>query len=608
MTIKSKLSLGLAFMFAIILGLGGLGVYYLNELANDSQAILTDNYISLQYVSDMQKALLERTSDPDAFQQFDENLRRQEANVTEEGEQEITTALRRDFNRLKAIPADTAATKRLQSNLLQLDDINRQAMFRKNGTAEKTATDALLLLAFVGTFCFLIVLSFVVNFPSYIARPVRELTRGIREITSRNFEERLHFRSSDEFGELARSFNSMAQKLDEYEHSNLAKLLFEKKRIDTLIQLMSDGIIGLDENKKVLFANPVACRLLGMDEAKLIGRYAPDIASVNDLMRTLIQDLMTEHWPETTYRPENNGLLKIYDPAPTSPGLSGSGSDGKGKESYFNKQIHAVTVAPTGEGEPRPAGWVIMLENITSFKELDQAKTNFIATVSHELKTPISSIKLSLKLLDDSRIGQLNEEQKQLVGHVRDDAERLLSITGELVNMAQVESGQIQLKIETVAPADIVRYATNALQVSANQKHIRFDVNAPSSLPTVRADPDKASWVLVNFLSNAVRHSPEDNRIDVSVYPVGNQVEFLVRDYGAGIRAEHRDRIFERYFRAPGNNGQSSGTGLGLAISKEFIESMGGEIGLKSDLPDGAAFYFRLPGSGDFNELSYFAK
>jgi signal transduction histidine kinase len=191
---------------------------------------------------------------------------------------------------------------------------------------------------------------------------------------------------------------------------------------------------------------------------------------------------------------------------------------------------------------------------------------------------------------------------------VRDDAERLLSITGELVNMAQVESGQIQLKIETVAPADIVRYATNALQVSANQKHIRFDVNAPSSLPTVRADPDKASWVLVNFLSNAVRHSPEDNRIDVSVYPVGNQVEFLVRDYGAGIRAEHRDRIFERYFRAPGNNGQSSGTGLGLAISKEFIESMGGEIGLKSDLPDGAAFYFRLPGSGDFNELSYFAK
>ena len=591
MTIRTKISLGLGFMFVIILGLGGLGAYYLNQLDRDSRAILKDNYISLQYVSDMQKSLLDRATDPDALSRFGQTLSKQEANVTEEGEQEVTDALRREFNRLKINQSDGIAVSKLQAGLLQLDDINRQAMFRKNSTAEQTAKDALLLLAAVGTLCFLILFSFIVNFPGYIARPIRELTRGIREVASRNFEERLHFRSSDEFGELARSFNSMAQKLDEYEHSNLAQLLFEKKRIDTLIQLMNDGIIGLDESKRILFANPVACRLLGMDEAKLVGRYAPDVASVNDLLRTLIQDLMTEHRPDNSAPLNDSGLLKIYDPRPEGSGLTNN----TGKESYFNKQIHAVTVAPTGDGDPRPAGWVIVLENITSFKELDQAKTNFIATVSHELKTPISSIKLSLKLLDDQRIGRLNDEQKQLIDHVRDDAERLLSITGELVNMAQVESGQIQLKIEDVAPTDIVQYATNALQLPASQKHIRFDINAPASLPTVKADPDKASWVLVNFLSNAVRHSPEDNHIDVSVHPIGEQVEFLVRDYGAGIRPEHRDRIFDRYFRAPGNGGQSSGTGLGLAISKEFIESMGGEIGLKTDLTDGAAFYFRLP-------------
>lgn len=584
MTIKAKISLGLAFLFTIILTLGGLAAFYLNELSSDSQAILKDNYISLQYVSGMQKALLDYNRDPNALARFNDALHKQELNVTEEGEQEVTDALRRNFNSLKTNPGDTLAIERLQTSLLQLDDINRQAMLRKNSTAEKTATDALLLLAVVGTVFFLITLSFVINFPGYIARPVRELTRGIREITSRNFEERLHFRSSDEFGELARSFNSMAQKLDEYEHSNLAKLLFEKKRIDTLIQLMNDGIIGLDEKKKILFANPIACRLLGVEEAKLVGRYAPDIASVNDLMRTLIQDLMTEHLLSTA-RTDANGLLKIYDP----------GADGKGKESYFNKQIHEVTVAPTGDSEAKPAGWVIVLENITSFKELDQAKTNFIATVSHELKTPISSIKLSLKLLDDARVGQLNDEQKQLIAHVRDDADRLLSITGELVNMAQVESGQIQLKIENVAPTAIVQYATNALQVSASQKHIVFRIDAPASLPLVKADPDKVSWVLVNFLSNAVRHSPEDNPIEVAVRPVGKLVEFSVRDYGAGIRPEHRDRIFDRYFRAPGSSGQSSGTGLGLAISKEFIESMGGEVGLQTTITDGAAFYFRLP-------------
>ena len=115
---------------------------------------------------------------------------------------------------------------------------------------------------------------------------------------------------------------------------------------------------------------------------------------------------------------------------------------------------------------------MIVLKNITPFKELDLAKTNFIATVSHELKTPISSIKMSLKLLDDVRVGQLNDEQRDLIAHVRDDADRLLNITGELLNMAQVESGQIQLIIQSVDPADIVNYAANALQVAATERNM----------------------------------------------------------------------------------------------------------------------------------------
>ena len=161
MTIRTKISLGLGFMFVIILGLGGLGAYYLNQLDRDSRSILKDNYISLQYVSDMQKALLDRTTDPDAINRFDQLLHKQEANVTEEGEQEVTDALSREFSRLKVNQIDTVALSKIQSNLLQLDDINRQAMFRKNTTAEQTAKDALLLLAVVGTFCFLILFSFI---------------------------------------------------------------------------------------------------------------------------------------------------------------------------------------------------------------------------------------------------------------------------------------------------------------------------------------------------------------------------------------------------------------------------------------------------------------
>ena len=576
-------------MFAILIAIGGLAAYYLNQLSNDSQAILRDNYESLEYASNMQKALAD-LRDPDALADFEANLKKEEANITEPGERGVVVAIRREFARTRKNPADTATLARLRLHLFTLDDINRQATFRKNNVAKQTAKDALLWLASVGTLCFLILFSFIVSFPGYIANPLRELTQGIRQVASRNFEERLHFRSSDEFGELAQSFNSMAQKLDEYEHSNLASVLFEKRRIDTLIQIMNEGIIGLDENRRILFANPVACRLLGVKDTDIVGHYAPDVATSNDLMRTLIQDVMASQTPA----PENT-VLKIYDPNPAdSPSGNGS-AENRGKESYFNRRTHTVAVTRTGEAQAQLAGYVIVLENITSYKELDLAKTNFIATVSHELKTPLSSLKMSLQLLDDTRVGLLNDEQHQLLGNIRADADRLLGLTGELLNMAQVESGQIQLNLQPVAPTDIVRYATDALRIQAEQKNIALKLNLSPTLPPVMADPDKASWVLINFLSNALRHSPADASIDISVAVYEKSVEFRVRDHGAGIRPEHRDRVFDRYFKAPGRNGQASGTGLGLAISSEFIHSMYGQIGLDTTVTDGAAFYFRLP-------------
>ena len=577
MTIKAKIATALLFLSAVVLLIGGMGLYATNRLSGDSEAILKDNYGSLEYVASMQKALAD-VSDPDALPAFAANLKKQRANVTEVGEQEATDALSHEFTRLRQGRTDSAVVYRVRQALFQVDDLNRLAIMRKNETARQTAKEVQTWLTFVGTICGLVLFSFIISFPGYVANPLRELTRGIQQIADRKFEERLHFSSSDEFGQLARSFNAMAHKLDQYEHSNLAKVLFEKQRIDTLIHTMNEGILGLDENRRILFANPVICRLLGVDETQIKGRYAPDVAITNDLMRTLIQDLTETDKPPS----ETGSLLKIFDQT---------------KESFFNRRTHTVTFTRPGEVQPQQAGYVIVLENITAFKELDLAKTNFIATVSHELKTPLSSVKMSLKLLDDSRVGTLNDEQRQLLDHIRADADRLLNLTGELLNMAQVESGQIQLKLQPVAPADIVRYAVDALRVQADQKNIALNISTPASLPPVMADPDKASWVLINFLSNAIRHSSDENSIEISTVLTadGKAVEVRVRDHGPGIRPEHRSRVFERYFKATGQGGQSGGTGLGLAISSEFIRSMQGEIGLDDSVTDGTAFYFRLP-------------
>ncbi|HLP53310.1 MAG TPA: HAMP domain-containing sensor histidine kinase [Chitinophagales bacterium] len=232
-----------------------------------------------------------------------------------------------------------------------------------------------------------------------------------------------------------------------------------------------------------------------------------------------------------------------------------------------------------------------MLHNVTPFKELDSAKTNFLATVSHELKTPISSIKMSLQLLKNETSDNLNAGQIQLIDSIAEDVGRLLKITSELLNMTQIETGNIQLSIGPVEPQKIVHLATEAVSALAEQKQIRLQVYEDENLPPVSADLDKSAWVMVNLLTNAIRHAPENSQINISVTLKGRRIEFLVKDYGGGIDGKYVSRVFERYFKVPGSEG---GTGLGLAICKEFIEAQGGRIWVESKPGAGATFGFEL--------------
>jgi PAS domain S-box-containing protein len=441
---------------------------------------------------------------------------------------------------------------------------------RKSDITQQTASEGTIWIGIVGTFCFIISFTLIINFPGYIANPISQLTESIKAIANRNYDERLHFESKDEFGELAEAFNSMSSKLEEYENSSLARLLSEKKRIETLINRMHHPIIGLDETGIILFINKEAEEILGARAADLTGRGVKEAAAANDLLRTLTNQLNNSD--------QLNAPLRIYS---------------HGKESFFTKEIIRVTSVPTGEKEEQFIGYVILLNDITQYKERDLAKTNFLATVSHELKTPISSIKMGLTLLKDERIGSINPEQQKLIDTIQGDSDRLLKITGELLNLTQLESGNIQLNLKPTAPSSIIQYALNAVQVKAAAKQLNIVVSCPETLPSVLADPDKTAWVLINFLTNAIRFSPEDSTIDVSAELIENTIEFSVRDLGKGIELRYQTQIFDRYFRAP-NAGESS-TGLGLSISKEFIEAQRGVIGVRSEIGKGSLFFFKLP-------------
>ena len=426
-----------------------------------------------------------------------------------------------------------------------------------------------------GALCFLLAFTLLINFPGHIANPIAELTESIRQIAAKNYHQRVRFIRHDEFGDLAKSFNVMAEKLEEYQSSNLAGILIEKKRVETIINNMHDPVIGLNERKRILFLNAEAEHILGIEAKELVGKFAQEVALTNDLMRLLVKDLDDSENGQLTYKPQP---LKIY---------------AAGKESYFEKESLALSITPTGENKRQHVGYVILLKNITPFKELDAAKTNFIATVSHELKTPLAAIKMSLQLLNNSRIGTVNEEQQHLLYNIGGEADRLLKITGELLNVSQLETGKLQLNRQATEAQQIIDHAIAATRTQAEQKDIRVEVDLPTDLPTVQADGEKTAWVLTNLLSNAIRYSYEHAIVQVKVAPTNGFLTFSVTDTGQGIAPQYKDKVFDRYFRIPGS--KKEGTGLGLSISKDFIEAQGGRIGVESDYGAGARFWFTLP-------------
>ncbi|WP_316738917.1 ATP-binding protein [Pedobacter aquatilis] len=579
MKIKTKLRLGFGFLFLIVLSFGLIALFFLNELSDKSKVILKDNYESLKYVAEMRSVLDEHNLQfsKQAEDTFAGSLRFESKNITEQGEATEVKQLTSNFE--KFLAAQSAEEKiqylkALRLSLQKIETLNMQAIFNKNEKANQTSARANIYIAVAASVCFLVLFTFIVNFPGFVANPLAEFSAAIRQIANKNYKQRLHFDNDDEFSELALSFNGMATKLNEWENSNLSKLKSEKLRIETIISQMQDAIIGLNEKGEVLFLNAQASKLINLDADKTVGKNVAELEEKNELLYRIMH-------------PVDNKPLKIYADE---------------QESYFQldqREIIIPNFQNTGNDtlveSSKSAGNVYVLKNITQFKELDEAKTNFIATVSHELKTPLSSIKMSLKLLKDERVGDINAEQKELIAHIAEDSERLLKITSELLDLSQAETGNLKLSFALTKPIDIVNYAVDAVRFQAEQKNIKLEVNCNDNLPEVLADVQKTAWVLVNFLSNALRYSSEKSSVIVDVIVVNNEVRFSVKDFGKGIDERYQNKLFDRYFQVPTDGQNKSGSGLGLAISKDFIEAEKGKIWLESAIGEGSTFYFQLP-------------
>ena len=588
MNLKTLITLGFVAMLALLLAIGGYAYYTVHRLDRSSRNVLKENFYSVELGQQMQRALDQMETDPnapDGLPRFRQSLLNEAGNITEMGEKEVVDSLNQnqaDFQRLLdagAAPAARAPTlERLRQQTYRMVALNTAALTRKNELANQNATQAgRYLLAFIAI-SFLLGLMFVLSVPEAAVNPLRKLTTSLEHATDNNFTATIPVESGNEFGRVATAFNRMLVQLQEYRSSTMAELITARNRTASIVSGLDEGLMLLDEHRRIILANPMACTLLGLPAEQLVGQSAMAVAGGNDLLREILRPLDADA-ARRGQAVADAPLLRIAQ---------------QGEEAFYRLAVQELVSFNEALNKNEFVGQIITLRNVSDFKKLDQVKSNFLATVSHELKTPLSSINLNTKLLQDERLPA--DERLRITGFIRQETQRLQRMVAELLDISRLDAGAgIQLDAKPTNLADVVGFATATVQPQLNDKQLRLDLQLASDLPAARADVEKTTWVLINLLANAIRYSPVGEALTVRAALAGAFVQVSVQDRGPGIAAEHHDKIFQRFAQLPDKTGYRGGSGLGLSIAREFITTQGGRLWVESDLGSGSTFHFTLP-------------
>ncbi|MBD2769442.1 HAMP domain-containing protein [Hymenobacter sp. BT664] len=585
MSIKTKITLGLLAMLALVSVLGGYAFYTVQRLDRGSRNILRDNFYSVELGQQMLQALDGVEATPARLDVFRRSLTREAGNITEPGEREIVDSLTQNLAAYQGlldanapVAARHTALSLLRAQTHRMVRLNTDALARKNGQANRSAERVgRYLLTFI-VISLLLGLMLVLSVPEAAVGPVRKLQSSLQHAADHDFRATIPLESHDEFGQLGRVFNRMLVQLQEYRRSTLAELLTERNRVASIVSGLDEGLLLLDENRRVLLANPVACELLSLPAERLVGRPAAEVALENDLLREILNPLDVDA-ARREQAVADAPLLRIAQ---------------HGEEAFYRLAVQELVSYNEVLDKMEFVGQILTLRNVSDFKKLDQVKSNFLATVSHELKTPLSSIHLNAKLLQDERLPA--DERVRVAGFIRQETQRLQRMVAELLDVSRLDAGAgIQLDVQATSLADVIGYATATVQAQLTDRQLRLDVQLPADLPLARADVEKTTWVLINLLANAIRYSPVGETLTVRAQTVGPQVRVSVQDRGPGIAAEHHDKIFQRFAQIPDKAGYRGGSGLGLSIAREFITTQGGRLWVESELGSGSTFLFTLP-------------
>ncbi|HXA10290.1 MAG TPA: ATP-binding protein [Chthoniobacterales bacterium] len=593
---KRRIFFGLAPLFILLIAMGLYAVTLFTNLGNRVDVILRENFRSVLAGQQM-KETAERMDSALSFSLvgeeergrklyaqnlpgFRENLRIELDNITLPGEAELAAKVKQLHEKYAARAEAFWATPDIEARrkmyfgemlpvFTEIKDtaqeiirINQDNMVQADREARRLAAKSTRYMIFAIAAGIGGAIFFALRLQRSILRPIRQLTTVSKELGEGKLDQVVPVASQDELGQLADTFNKMATKLRAYRQVMGDQILQARQMTEITFSAFPDPIIALTSDGRIDFTNPAATKFL----------YHCGHA---------------DSLPASVQAEVDRVFKGAPDFLPTS----------FERVIVFRVEGHEVFMLPRVIGMRDESGNIfgaaVILQDVTRLRLLDEVKTNLVSTVSHELKTPLTSVRMGLHLLLEERIGPLNNKQTELLLAAREDSERLLRMINDLLDLAKLESGKAVLPSEVIEPGELVQSAGEDLRGLVESRGSRLVTKTEPDLPRVFVDAQQISHVFSNFVSNAIKHTRAGEEIVLGAKKHNDTVRFSVIDHGSGIAAKYRARIFDRFFRVPG--AEVTGAGLGLAIAREIVLAQGGTIGVNSTPGQGSEFYFDLP-------------
>lgn len=405
-------------------------------------------------------------------------------------------------------------------------------------------------------------------------KSIARLQQAVKNVRSGQLGQRVRITTADELGDLSFEFNRMIEQLDRYEAMNLENLLLERRKAEAIVESITTPIVVVGRDMHVMLVNVAALRLFRKSfSASLEGSDVTELTADENIVETLRSVVSGNEVEGETVSDSLTWVTEV-----------------EGMERYYMVQMIPLNASGTSGGA------IAVFADVTEFKELDRLKSEFLARISHEFRTPLSSILMSVDILREELLGEINEKQRDLLENAKEDCRRLSKLINDILEMSRLESGLGRSAQEEFDLRELAGTVIQPHTLIADKQGIGLHVEIESEFPPLSADPEHFRWIINNLVSNAIRHTSEEGNVFVTLAIDGEDILFTVRDTGSGIPLDSLRMIFERFYQVEqGERATPGSVGLGLAIVKEVVESYGGTINVSSELNRGATFIVRIP-------------